>query len=89
VNREYFLDPRQKPIGVRVGKEVTAEDKLLFAVSVPVPADLDALTRVDVQTVPLQLTIDATEGFVRPPASAYPIQATRRSAIGRFHFRAI
>jgi hypothetical protein len=66
VNREYFLDPTQKPIRVQVSKQVADEDRFFFGVNVPVPADLDAVTRVDVQTVPLQLTIDANEGFVRP-----------------------
>jgi hypothetical protein len=77
MNREYFLDPTRKPIGILVSKGATAEDKLFFAVSVPVPADLDAVTRVDVQTVPLQLTIDASEGFVRPVGQQAHIQFKR------------
>lgn len=74
LDRGYFLDPREKPTDVLVSKEATAADELFFALSVPVPVDLDAVTRVDVQTVPLQLMIDTRDGFVRPVGKQALIQ---------------
>ena len=77
MKREYFLDPTRKPIGVGVSKPATAEDRLFFTTNAPVPSDLDAVIRVDVQTAPLQLMIDSSEGFVRPIGQQASIQFKR------------